>query len=141
MKINCRIQSRCIKRRCTHLTINKNATRMMTSLVFSYKNYDVQKRGSTFSLGLNAAKNTHSIKNALTKSCSKLNFVQKSPRTHTLISPPSGVELGGSKDSHLCQIIMYKNGKVDSVWGSTLPKIRIASKKALNKSYAKLNFV
>ncbi len=36
---------------------------------------------------------------------------------------------------------MYKNGKVDSFQGSTLPKIRIASKKALNKSCSKLNFI
>ncbi len=43
------------------------------------------------------------------------------------ISPRS--EARGSKDSYLCKIIMYKNGKVDPVWGSTQPKIRIASKK------------
>ncbi len=52
-------------------------------------------------------------------------------------SPRSGAR--GSKDSHLCKIIVYKNGKVDSVWDSTLPKIRIASKKALNNSCLKLN--
>ncbi len=34
-----------------------------------------------------------------------------------------------------------QNGKVDSVWGSTQPKIHVASKKALNKSCLKLNFV
>ncbi len=34
-----------------------------------------------------------------------------------------------------------QNGKVDSVWGSTQPKICVASKKALNKSCSKLNFV
>ncbi len=34
-----------------------------------------------------------------------------------------------------------QNGKVDSVWGSTPLKIRITSKKALNKSCSKLNFV
>ncbi len=36
---------------------------------------------------------------------------------------------------------MYKNGKVDSVWGLTPSKIRIALKKDLNKSCLKLNFV
>ncbi len=34
-----------------------------------------------------------------------------------------------------------QNGKVDSVWGSTPLKIHISSKKALNKSCLKLNFV
>ncbi len=51
------------------------------------------------------------------------------------------VEQGGSKYSHLRRIIMYKNRKVDLVWGSILPKIRVASKKVLNKSYSKLNFI
>ncbi len=98
---------------------------MMTSLAFSYINYNVQKWESRFSLGLDATKNTHRIKKALNKICSKLNFVQKSQRAHMCIPP--GVGLGGSKDSHLRKIIMYKNGKVDSVWRSTLPKISIAS--------------
>ncbi len=35
----------------------------------------------------------------------------------------------------------YSKWKVDSVWGSTQPKIRVTSKKALNKSCSKLNFV
>ncbi len=34
-----------------------------------------------------------------------------------------------------------QNGKVDSVWSSTPPKIRIGSKKASNKTCLKLNFV
>ncbi len=34
-----------------------------------------------------------------------------------------------------------KNGKVGPVWGSTLQKIRVASKNALNKSCSKSNFV
>ncbi len=37
-------------------------------------------------------------------------------------------------------IILYWNVKVDSVWGSTLPKIRIIWEKALNKSGWALNF-
>ncbi len=53
---------------------------------------------------------------------------------------PLRVEQGGSKDSHPCKIIMYKTGKVDTVWRPTQPKIRIASKKALNQSCAELNF-
>ncbi len=36
---------------------------------------------------------------------------------------------------------MYRNGKLDSLWSSTLPEIRITSNKASNKSCSKLNFV
>ncbi len=78
-------------------------------------------------------------KNSLNKNDSKLNFVQKSPWAHMSISPYSGAR--DSKDSHLWKIIMYKNGKVDSVWGSMPPKTRITSKIALNKSCSKLNFI
>ncbi len=44
----------------------------------------------TFNLGLNSAKNTHQVKKASNKSCSKLNFLQKNPGTHMSISPQSG---------------------------------------------------
>ncbi len=77
-------------------------------------------------------------KKDLNKSYSKLNFVQKSLRSHMSIFPQSearGLERFSSSQ------IMYKNGKVGPVWGPTLPKIRVASKKALNKSCTKLNFV
>ncbi len=37
------------------------------------------------------------------------------------------MEIGGSQDSNLWKIILYKNGKVDSFWSSMLPKIHIAS--------------
>ncbi len=63
---------------------------MMTSLAFSYKNYNVQKRENRFSLGLNAAKNTHRLKKVLNKSCSKLNFIQKCLRGRMYISSWSG---------------------------------------------------
>ncbi len=48
-----------------------------------------------FNLGLNVAKNKHHMKKASNKSCSKLNFVQKSPRAHLSIcrgSGPTGLE-------------------------------------------------
>ncbi len=59
---------------------------------------------------------------------------------HISLSPP-WVELGGSKDQYIWNLIMYKNGKLDSLWGSMLPKIRITSKKASNNSCSELNFV
>ncbi len=46
---------------------------------------------------------------------------------------PLGVKLGGSKDCHLWNI-MFKNGKVDSLWGSMLLKIRVISRNASYKS-------
>ncbi len=43
-----------------------------------------------FTLGLNAAKNTHYIKKASNKSYSELNFVQKSRWVHVSTSTSSG---------------------------------------------------
>ncbi len=36
---------------------------------------------------------------------------------------------------------MYRNGKLDSLWGSMFPKIRITRQKASNKSCLELNFI
>ncbi len=36
---------------------------------------------------------------------------------------------------------MYRNGKLDSLWGSVMPKIRNTSKKASNRSCSELNFI
>ncbi len=44
----------------------------------------------TFNSGLNAAKSTHHTKKASNKSCSELNFLQKSPQEYMSISPQSG---------------------------------------------------
>ncbi len=41
----------------------------------------------------------------------------------------SAVMSQGWWNLHILNIIMYYNGKVCSLWGSTLPKIRITSKK------------
>ncbi len=50
------------------------------------------------------------------------------------ICPSStGVKQGGSKDCHLQNTKMYKNGENDSLQCSTLPKIYIISKKASKK--------
>ncbi len=60
---------------------------------------------SRFTLGLNATKSTQvriMSKISLNKSCSELNFVQKSQLTHMSISstPPPQVELGVYKYGH-----------------------------------------
>ncbi len=54
------------------------------------KSYNVQKWGIEFTLGFNAAKKHIASKKASNKSCSELNFIQKSPRAHMLISHMSG---------------------------------------------------
>ncbi len=52
------------------------------------KYYNVQKRGSRFTLGLDAAANTRIIsKNASNKNCGPLNSVQKSQWVYMFISP------------------------------------------------------
>ncbi len=51
------------------------------------------------------------------------------------------MELGASKGSHFRNIKAYKNGKVESLYCSTLPKIHIKSKISSNKRCSELNFV
>ncbi len=99
----------------------------------SLQNYYEQKRGSRFSLGLDAAKNTHCIKKKINKSCSKLNFVQKSPRVHMSTSPP--VELGGSKDSHLWKLyIIFQR------WESFDPPVSTGKGRRKGRTYAVQDF-
>ncbi len=70
------------------------------------------------------------LKKASNKNCSDLNFVKKSLRAHMSMSRTSGAR--GSKDQYVWNIIMYRNGKLDSLWGSMLPKICIISKNPSN---------
>ncbi len=65
------------------------------------------------------------------KSCWALNSVQKSQWAHMSIFPQKGAS-GGKQIAIFWNIIMFKN-RVDSLWGWTLPKIRIMSKNALNE--------
>ncbi len=39
-------------------------------------------------------------------------------------------ERGGFKDQYVWNFIMYRNGKLDTLWGSMLPQIRISLKKS-----------
>ncbi len=66
--------------------------------------------------------------------------IKKSMDARTSLSPP-GVELGGSKDWHVSNVILYWNGKVDSFWGWRLPKSPIISNNCSNKNCWELNFV
>ncbi len=75
-------------------------------------------------------------KRASNKRCLKLNFVQKSPQGICL----SEVELGCSKDQYIWHLLTYRNGKLGSLYGLTMPKVRI-SRKAWNKSCLELNFL
>ncbi len=103
-------------------------------------NIIMYKKGKVVSLQSTMLPKIHIIsKNASNKSCWALNYVQKSQKSICL--PPLGVQLVGSKNCHLRNIIMYKNGKVDSLQSTMLPKIRIISKNASNKSCSALNYV
>ncbi len=78
-----------------------------------------------------------SSKKVSNKSCLKLNFVQRSLWEHISIFPRSG-----GRGLERFPSLKYNNvQEVDSVCGSMPPKIRISSKKALNKSCSKLNFI
>ncbi len=54
------------------------------------KYYIVLNLQITFNFGLNTAKNAHPVKKAWNKSCSELNFLQRSLRAHMSVSPQSG---------------------------------------------------
>ncbi len=56
-------------------------------------------------------------------------------------SHPPRVELGAPKIAIFWNIIMFENGEVDSLWCWMLPKIRLISKNASNKSCWVLNSV
>ncbi len=77
-------------------------------------------------------------KKASHKSCSELNFVQKSPRVHMSISPQSGARAL----ERLIWLLYYTILKLQTTFNlGLLPKICITSRKASNKSCSKLNFV
>ncbi len=78
-------------------------------------------------------------KNTSNKNCWALSFVQKIQWTHLSTFPISGAR--GSKDCRHWNIIMHWNGKVYLLYGSTLPKMRIISRDASNKSCWAINFV
>ncbi len=80
-----------------------------------------------------------SRKKASNKSCLELNFIQKNTRAHMYISPGSGAR-GLERLAHSKYCYVGKR-KIHSIWGSTLPKIRITWKKVSNKSCLKLKFV
>ncbi len=59
-------------------------------------------------------------------------------RERICLSPRRG-ELGGSKDWYGWKIILHRSGRKHSFKGSTLSKIHIIWKKALNKSFSEFN--
>ncbi len=95
---------------------------------------------SRFTLGLKATKNTHCIKKKLRIKVVKNWILYKKFRERICLFPP-WVELRASNDQYIWNLFMYRNGKLDSLQGSPLSRIRIVSKKASNKSCSELNFV
>ncbi len=65
-------------------------------------------------------------------------FLQKSQWEYMSNSP--GVELGGSKDCRVWNIIMYWNEKVDPLKGSTLQKLPVITKNASNKLFRIISY-
>ncbi len=59
------------------------------------------------------------------------------------LPPPPTLRGGseGSKDDHFQNINLYKNDKVDSLYGRTLPKIRIISKISSTPRCTEISFV
>ncbi len=70
-----------------HMFISPNSEARGLERLIWLKYYIVLKWPITFNLGPNVAENTHPIKKSLNKSCSELNFVQKSLLAHMSISP------------------------------------------------------
>ncbi len=103
------------------------------------KYYNVLKWESGLTWGLNAAKITDYIKNCSNKSCSELNFVPKSVGTHVYL--PQERSYRAPKIDMFQILYILLKGKVDSLSGGMLPKIRIISKNSSNKSLWALNFL
>ncbi len=68
-------------------------------------------------------------KNALNKSCSALNFVQKIQWAH---HSPRSVTKGLQRLLRFKNIILYWEGQVDSLLASTLPKLQTISENGSN---------
>ncbi len=75
------------------------------------KYYIVPKRENRLILGLNAAENTDYMKKISNESCWDFLFLEKTRWVHMSISPQS--EVGGLKDWHVRNIVVYQNGKID----------------------------
>ncbi len=95
-------------------------------------------KGDSFS-GWKLSKLLIILKNCSNKSIWALHFVQKSQWAHMSISPNSG---GQRLQRSVCsKSDNVQKWEMDSLWGSMLPKIRITSKKGLNKSSSELNLI
>ncbi len=68
-----------------------------------------------------------------------MNFIQKSRQAHMSISPRSGAR--GLQRLICLKSYTCRNGKLGSLYGSTLPKRSLISKKASNKSCLELNSI
>ncbi len=93
------------------------------------KSYIAVKQQFTFNLGLNAAKNTRiPSKKKIGINVVRNLIMYKIVGERICLSPPR-VELGDTKDWCSWNIIFFKNSKIYSIWGSTMLKILIPSKK------------
>ncbi len=97
------------------------------------KYYNILKWESKFTLGLKTAKNINYI-----KKCFKQKLFRIKITTKNLV----GTYIYLSQEwRYVWNIIMYWNGKVDSLYNCTLPKILIGSKNGSNKNCLELNLL
>ncbi len=82
---------------------------------------------------LDTVKSTHYTKKCFKKKLLSIKFRTKNLVGASVYLPQDGAR--GSKDCHHWNIIMFWNVKVDSLYGSLLPKIRIISKNASNVTW------
>ncbi len=109
----------------------------------SYQKYDttIEYYGKYTSLSIPemiSPEESTVAKNCSNKSFLELNFIQKLSGLPCL--SPTGVEIGGSSDWSVSNIMLYWNNKVDSLECLTLLKIQTISKNSSNKICWTLNF-
>ncbi len=79
-----------------------------------YPYYNVEKPKSRFTLGLDAAENTHCIKKKVQINVVR-NWILYGNVCKCICLSAPGVELGGLKDWYSWNIILYWNGKLQSI--------------------------
>ncbi len=85
------------------ISLQSRAKGLQRLICFKY--YYALKLEIKFTLGLNPAEITDYMKKVSSKSCSKLNFLQKSQWGHMSISPRSGAMVEGRRKIAMFEIL------------------------------------
>ncbi len=92
-----------------------------------------------FAVRLKATKNTEDFKKCFKEKLFRIKFPTKNSLNAYLLSP-SEVELGSSKNYHFWNIIMYWNGKIDSLQGWILLQSTDCIEKCFDQKLYKIKF-